>query len=91
MEVFDAELFAIGKAMEEHTPEVAVYADNQASIQWTDRPTHHKIVNSLTAETHNNIQNMIIGGTKVTLEWVPGHEGVLGNEAADKKIGRAHV
>ena len=90
--VYQAEVLAIlhgAKAAHDLNPQwgvaVDILCDNQAALYNLDK-THSK--SALVQECHKTL-NLLAEKRPVTLRWVPGHEGIDGNERADHlaKIG----
>jgi ribonuclease HI len=92
--VFEAELAGAAMAAKmlnvESSGRYTVALDNQAAIQMTRReraiPGQY-LVNAV----HRQIQGVVElqAGARVVMRWVPGHEGVEGNERVDKEAKRA--
>jgi hypothetical protein len=93
-EVFDAELEAIGQAMQRFAQRnktdrhYTIFSDSQAALRRhsNDRPGPGQ------AQAHNIIDGekvLKMNNCTVTLRWVPGHKGVPGNKQADTMAKRA--
>jgi len=94
MEVFDAELWAIGLALretikrrarpQEHGVQtVAVFSDSQAAI----RRTAHLEPGPgqrLTRRINQRAQTLLAHGIATEIHWVPGHSGIPRNKDADR-------
>jgi ribonuclease HI len=92
-EVFDAELVgaceALEIAMEDRGREpVTVLLDSQAAIS---RLRHQRVGpgQSLAIRAHRAAQALEARGRPVTIQWVPGHQGIEGNERADQAAKKA--
>jgi ribonuclease HI/exonuclease III len=86
IEVADAEVFAIYKALQLAVKEadftidaVYIFVDSQAAINKLDQPlnTHITKAARLYAKQLSDL------GVKLVIQWCPSHTGILGNEGAD--------
>ena len=88
-EVFDAELFAIGQALEEldsrgeSSRRYTIFSDSQAAISRVqhDRTGPGQALAIKAIATANSITTR---GNKIAIRWTPSHMGITGNELADK-------
>ena len=88
-EVFDAELFAIGLAMEELNDRresgrrYTIFSDSQAAIS---RIQHDRLGpgQTLAVKAITITETLAARGNTITLRWTPSHAGITGNEQADR-------
>ena len=91
MEVFDAELFALGKAFKIafnqislFTKDIWIFSDSQAAIQRLQKSSlnagqcHILAIENWIAKIKTKHQ------INIHLSWVPGHMNITGNEKADQ-------
>ncbi|KAG0703356.1 hypothetical protein GWK47_024867 [Chionoecetes opilio] len=89
-----AELVAIRgafhHALESQSPHVIIHTDSKSSIQAL-RDTQSQDNIHLLTSTLLLAQRLAARGCKITLNWVPSHVGLSGNEAADRAAKSAAV
>jgi len=99
VEVYDAELWAIGLALRESVrkrdrlwthgvTKVAVFSDSQVAIRRTEhlQPGPGQ---PLARWINQSARTLHEGGIKTEIHWVPGHTGIPGNEEADRQANLA--
>jgi ribonuclease HI len=92
-EVFDAELVAVASALEwaldRHLPgPIYVLLDAQNAISRL-QATEPGPGQALALRAHRAASRLASSGRPVTIQWVPGHSGVEGNELADQAAKQA--
>jgi hypothetical protein len=89
--VFQIEIYAILQCAYENigrtyrNTRIHIFSDSQAALGAHDGP---KVTSELVAECLNAL-TALAGLNEVTLVWVPGHSGILGNEEAVRLARRA--
>lgn len=85
--VFQAETMAIlecahrtKQIIGQETDKVLIYSDSQAALKALEKP----VITSALVRQCKTALNKLAAGRKVTLAWVPGHQGTRGNEKADE-------
>ena len=93
-EVFDAELFAISRALKEidsraeENRRYTIFSDSQAAIS---RVQHDRTGpgQTLAVRSIETTRSLTTRGNRVTIRWTPSHAGIPGNERADRMAKRA--
>ena len=88
-EVFDAEVFAIGQALEElngreeRDRRYTIFSDSQAALS---RVQHDRTGpgQTLAVKAIATAEAISQRGNVITLRWTPSHKGITGNERADR-------
>ncbi|KAJ4447110.1 hypothetical protein ANN_09110 [Periplaneta americana] len=83
--VFTCELYAIKKALEyilvtETDKSYLLHTDSQSSLQALQDIFS---TNALIQEIHQLLTDLMKQGRKITLIWIPSHQGIPGNETVD--------
>jgi len=92
-EVFDAELLGVVRALQlaekvgDQRP-VTILLDSQTAIVRL-RHTHSGLGQALEIQAHAIAKRLHTQGRQPTIQWVPGHAGVEGNEKADQVAKKA--
>ncbi|KAG0719567.1 hypothetical protein GWK47_050197 [Chionoecetes opilio] len=74
---------ALHHALESHSPHVIIHTDSKFSIQALKDTQPQDNIHLLTS-TLLLAQRLAARGCKITLNWVPSHVGLNGNETADR-------
>jgi ribonuclease HI len=88
---FDAELLGVVRALqlaEKVEDPVTILLDSQAAIARL-RHTQPGLDQALVIQAHAIAQRLHTRGCQPTIQWVPGHAGVEGNERADQAAKQA--
>ena len=93
-EVFDAEVFAIGQALEELNgreewdKRYTIFSDSQAALS---RVQHDRTGpdQALAIRAIATAEAIAQRGNTIVVRWTPSHEGITGNERADRMAKRA--
>jgi ribonuclease HI len=84
--VFQAEVYAIKVCAVENLDRnyenrnIYILSDSQAAIKALDK---HQITSNLFWDCHQSL-TQLARHNRVQLIWVPGHDGIVGNETADQ-------
>ena len=92
-EVFDTEIFAIGRALKvlndrkEENRSYVIFSDSQAALS---RIQHDRTGpgQALAIDAITTARDLVDRGNTITLRWTPSHEGIEGNEQADEMAKR---
>ena len=89
-EVYDAELFAIYKALEignqrsqASTSDLWIFSDSQAALKGL-KAGQNRANHTLYQKIYKIAETIDKKGIKIHISWVPGHLGIYGNEKADE-------
>jgi len=89
-EVYDAEIYAIYKALETgndrvdiETLDIWIFSDSQAVLKGL-ASGQNRANRALYGKIYSIAKNIKEKGVNIHIEWVPGHEGIYGNEKADQ-------
>jgi len=93
MDVFDAELWAIGLALDvaiekretllqDGVKMVAVFSDSHAVIRRTAH-LESGLAQQLASRINQSARNLLAHGIATEIHWVPGHGGIPANEDKD--------
>ena len=85
--VFQTEIYALSKAAERmlhndtQNKTIKIFVDSQAALLALDK---YIITDKSVQTCKNNINNLANNNNRISLNWIPGHEGFMGNEVADR-------
>ena len=84
--IFQAEVFAVGKAAElaytrtRKNSTINIYVDSQAAI----RAISSYCIKSKNVRRSREAIERLAGNSRLHIYWVPGHKGIMGNEIVDE-------
>ena len=85
---FSTELFAILSCLRwvqlHRPPKVLIACDSLSSLNALHSVTFGKIHNNLVVKAFISATTLISQGIDIVFLWTPGHQGIIGNEKADK-------
>jgi ribonuclease HI len=94
VEVLESELFAIHEALNWsltnllHTEKLVIFSDSQSSILLIGNRKPDSYLH-LIFEIQNKLMTLL-SSHEIFIQFIPGHKGIKGNEAADRSAAEAH-
>ncbi|KAH8928105.1 ribonuclease H-like protein [Atractiella rhizophila] len=89
--IFEAELTGVRRALgrlahlEEVPPNVVIFSDSQSVIKTLERRPSHRPGQHIVLDIHSKLSLItdLLPRIRIHLQWVPGHQEIKGNKAAD--------